>query len=40
MQTFDIYGHIQNDEDRRAAEVIDLTYGDIYGDTKSITDGQ
>ena len=40
MQTFEVYGHILNDDDRRAAAVIDLTFGDNFGDKKSITDGQ
>ena len=40
MQTFNIYGHILSDEPRQAAEIIDLSFGDSFGDNKSITDGQ
>ena len=40
MDTFGTYGHIIDGEERQAAKVIDLTLGDIFGDKKSITDGQ
>ena len=40
MDTFGTYGHIVDGESRRAAEIIDLTFGDIFGDNKSITGGQ
>lgn len=40
MQTFQIYGHLQSDDDRRAAEVIDLTFGQNFGQNESISDGQ
>ena len=40
MTTFETYGHILEGEDRRAAEVIDLTFGQNLGQNKSITDGQ
>ena len=39
MQTFEVYGHILDDESRKAAEVIDLTFGDTFGDTESTSDG-
>lgn len=39
MQTFEVYGHILDDDDRRAAEVIDLTFGQNLGQNKSTTDG-
>ena len=40
MTTFETYGHILSDDSARAATVIDLTFGDNFGDKKSITDGQ
>jgi len=40
MQTYKVYGHILKDEARQAAEIIDLTLGDILGANKSISDGQ
>ena len=40
MSTFETYGHILSDDSARAATVIDLTFGDNFGDKKSITDGQ
>lgn len=39
MQTTLVYGHILDDESRKAAEVIDLTFGDNFGDTESTSDG-
>lgn len=40
MSTFETYGHFIKDEDKRAAEVIDLTFGADLGANKSITEGQ
>ena len=40
MDTFGTYGHILEGEDRRAAEIIDLTFGADLGATKSATEGQ
>ena len=40
MDTFGTYGHIIEGEERQAAKVIDLTLGDILGDTLSFGDGQ
>ena len=40
MSTFETYGHILSDDSAKAATVIDLTFGDTFGDKKSITDGQ
>ena len=40
MDTFGTYGHIQSGEEREAAQVIDLTYGAIFGATSSPSDGQ
>ena len=40
MDTFGTYGHIIEGEQRQAAKVIDLTLGDILGDTLSIGDTQ
>ena len=40
MTTFETYGHILSDDSAKAATVIDLTFGDNFGDKKSITDGQ
>ena len=40
MDTFGTYGHIIEGEERKAAKVIDLTLGDILGDTLSFGDGQ
>lgn len=40
MDTFGTYGHFIDGQDKRAAEIIDLTLGDNLGATKSITDGQ
>ena len=39
MTTFETYGHIMDDDDRRAAEIIDLAYGQNFGQNKSTTDG-
>lgn len=39
MSTYEIYGHILSEDSRRAAEVIDLTFGDNFGDSESTTDG-
>ena len=39
MTTFETYGHILDDDDRRAAEVIDLTFGQNFGQIESTTDG-
>lgn len=39
MTTFETYGHILDDDSRKAAQVIDLTFGDNFGDTESITGG-
>lgn len=40
MDTFGTYGHILEGEDRRAAEIIDLTFGANLGDNKSATGEQ
>lgn len=40
MPTFSTYGHYYEGEENEAAEVIDLTLGDTFGDNKSIMDGQ
>lgn len=41
MDTFGTYGHIVSGEEKKAAQVIDLTFvGDILGDNSSITGGQ
>lgn len=40
MDTFGTYGHIVDGESRRAAEIIDLTFGDIFGAKKSTAGGQ
>ena len=40
MDTFGTYGHILDGEDRKIAEVIDLTLGASFGATKSATEGQ
>ena len=40
MDTFGTYGHIIDGEDRRIAEVIDLTFGQKFGQNESATDGQ
>ena len=39
MTTFETYGHILEDDDRRAAQIIDLAYGQNLGQNKSTTDG-
>ena len=39
MSTFETYGHIVDGEDKRAAEVIDLTFGQNFGQIESTTDG-
>lgn len=39
MTTFETYGHILDGEDRRAAEIIDLAYGQNLGQNESTTDG-
>lgn len=38
--TYGLYSHYVNGEERRAASIIDLTLGDNLGDTKSISGGQ
>lgn len=40
MDTFGTYGHIMEGADRKYAEVIDLTYGAVFGADKSSEDGQ
>lgn len=40
MDTFGVYSHYTDGEEKRAAEIIDLTLGDNLGDNKSISDGQ
>lgn len=35
MKTFDVYGHFVEGEDRRAADIIDLTFGASFGATLS-----
>ena len=40
MDTFGTYGHIQDGEDRKTAQVIDLTFGATFGATTSTSDGQ
>jgi hypothetical protein len=40
MDTFGTYGHILEGEDRRAAEIIDLTFGADLGANKSATGEQ
>lgn len=40
MTTFETYGHIVEGEDKKAAEIIDLTYGALLGEDKSISEGQ
>ena len=40
MDTFGTYGHITEGTDRRAAQIIDLTFGPDLGPDKSISDGQ
>ena len=39
MTTFETYGHIMDDDDRRAAEIIDLAYGQNFGQNKSTIGG-
>lgn len=39
MTTFETYGHIMDDDDRRAAQIIDLAYGQNFGQNESTTDG-
>ena len=39
MTTFETYGHILEDDDRRAAQIIDLAYGQNLGQNESTTDG-
>lgn len=39
MTTFETYGHILDGEDRRAAQIIDLAYGQNLGQNESTTDG-
>ena len=39
MTTFETYGHIMDDDDRRAAQIIDLAYGQNLGQNESTTDG-
>jgi hypothetical protein len=40
MSTFETYGHLVDGEDRKAAKIIDLTYGALLGEDKSISEGQ
>lgn len=40
MTTFETYGHFVDGDQQRAAEIIDLTFGQNLGQNKSITDGQ
>ena len=40
MDTFGTYGHIMESESRQTASIIDLTLGDILGDTSSTSGGQ
>ena len=40
MDTFGTYGHIVEGEDRKIAEIIDLTFGQNPGQNKSTADGQ
>ena len=40
MDTFGTYGHYIEGQERKAAEVIDLTLGEVFGEVKSISDGQ
>ena len=40
MDTFGTYGHIVDGESERAAEVIDLTFGQVFGQLLSTSDGQ
>ena len=39
FDTFGTYGHIIEGEDRKAASVIDLTFGANFGANKSTSDG-
>ena len=40
MDTYATYGHYIEGSERKSAEIIDLTLGDIFGDSESITHGQ
>ena len=40
MDTFGTYGHLVSGETQKAAKIIDLTFGAISGDNKSIMGGQ
>lgn len=40
MTTFETYGHFVDGDQKRAAEVIDLTFGQNLGQNESITSGQ
>lgn len=40
MDTFGTYGHIIDGEQKRAADVIDLTFGQNLGQNESVSDGQ
>ena len=40
FDSFGTYGHILQDEDRKVASVIDLTFGQNFGQNKSTSDGQ
>ena len=40
MSTFETYGHIVEGEARQAADIIDLTFGAVFGAKESISDGQ
>ena len=40
MTTFETYGHLVDSDKVKAAKIIDLTFGDTFGDNKSIMGGQ
>ena len=40
MTTFETYGHFVDGDQKRAAEIIDLTFGQNLGQNESTTDGQ
>ena len=39
MSTFETYGHILDGDEIRAAEIVDLTFGQNLGQNESTTDG-
>ena len=39
MTTFETYGHLVDGEERRAAEIIDLAYGQNLGQNESTAGG-